>query len=152
MAKRKDRFDRPNLTIQPGVNSAFPPAPNYDRPQETTMARSTKGPRRPRLRVKAIAAAPRVVHHVHHVVTHRPRVVRPVAPMMRPVAPLVSRFAPPIARPPIGPAAAPPRPPILGGVGPPPGPFTVPQPQMGAPRAPLPGPMAGRPNPFGRRF
>src|SRR5215475_8618850 len=145
MAKRKDRFDRPNLTIQPGVNSAFPPAPNYDRPQETTMARSTKGPRRPRLRVKAIAAAPRVVHHVHHVVTHRPRVVRPVAP-------LVSRFAPPIARPPIGPAAAPPRPPILGGVGPPPGPFTVPQPQMGAPRAPLPGPMAGRPNPFGRRF
>ena len=113
------------------------------------MAKRSKGPRKPRVRavitpVRAVgvrAVRPpdvRVIHHVHHYPQGRPGVA---APLARPVAPVV--------RPPVG-LGGPvvPRPPIGGApVGPPAGPFTVPQPPMGGPRAPLPGAMG----PFGPR-
>ena len=132
------------------------------------MAKRSKGPRRPKVRV-TIAAAPRViptvnsafppapgrgaravapaagavhsrhvVHHVHH--------LGPSFAGMRPTAP--PAMVRPIALPPLA-APVMPRPVVLGaggGVLPPggvTGPFQVPQPAIGAPRAPLPGPIGG---------
>ena len=126
------------------------------------MAKRSKGPRKPRVRVAVTAVrpvlrpalntafppAPRpaagvgampvvhhrsVVHHIHH-----------VGPQVRAGGALVPGVAPPLARP-LAPALPGPavRPPVPAGppVGPPPGPFQVPQPPMGAPGAPLPGAM-----------
>ena len=118
--------------------------------------RSSKGPRRPKIRGRVAVVAPvlrpavntafppaagvgamptvhhrSVVHHIHH-----------VGPPVRAGGALVPGVAPrPLGMaPPMGPAPAVPRPPVVGGVGVPPGPFQVPQPPMGAPGAPVVGP------------
>ena len=159
MPKRSDRgIGRPGTTIVPGLNSAFPPAPNYDQAREPPMAKRVKGPRRPK--------GVNVVHHVHHAapsmrafgggLVRRPAMAAPVArvvrPMMPPIAPPMGRPVMPMARPmgpvmprPVAPMGAPLRPPGMMGV--------PPAPAMGAPRAPLPGPMGPMGGPFGpRRF
>jgi hypothetical protein len=128
--------------------------------------RSSKGPRRPKIRAvigvaRPVVRPPTVVHHVHH--------AGPSMRAMAPAAGLVRRpFAGPglvapvlrpgrntaFPRPPVGPMGGPmggpvgvPRPPIVPGAGmapgaPPVGPF--------APRAPIPGPM-GPMGPLGPR-
>jgi hypothetical protein len=122
--------------------------------------RSSKGPRRPKIRAvigvaRPVVRPPTVVHHVHHAgpsmrgLAGGGLVRRPfagpglVAPVLRPG---LNTAMP--ARPLVGPMGVP-RPPIVPGAGigpgaPPVGPF--------APRAPLPGPM-GPMGPLGpRRF
>jgi len=101
--------------------------------------RSSKGPRRPKVRIAVAVPRPpvrHVVHHVHHMGPPVGGLRRPVMPM---VAPPVRPLAPPMARPPMAPMGVPPvgaNPaalPRAGGLGVPVGP--------GAPRAPMPGPM-----------
>ena len=129
--------------------------------------KSSKGPRRPRVRVTAITPVRAVVRrvgpppvpqenrHVVHHIHHMGPSMRPRVPLARP--PLVGGgVAPPIGRPlmpapPVRPALGGGVPPV-GGVPRPPGPFTVPGPAGPAPGAPLPGPMGGIPprrGPFG---
>jgi len=108
--------------------------------------RSSKGPRRPKVRIAVAVPRPPVRHVVHHVHHMGP----PVGGLRRPVAPLAAPLARPLVRPPlVGPGvgvppigANPAALPRAGGLGVPVGP--------GAPRAPIPGPM-GPMGPF-RRF
>jgi hypothetical protein len=127
--------------------------------------RSSKGPRRPKIRAvigvaRPVVRPPTVVHHVHHagpsmraLAPAGGLVRRPfagpglVAPVLRPGLNTAFPGAP-LARPPMAGPVGVPRPPIVPGAGmvgaPPVGPF--------APRAPLPGPM-GPMGPLGpRRF
>jgi len=126
------------------------------------MAKSTKGPRRPKIRAVVAVARPtvvrRVVHHVHHaapsMLAMRPRGAAPLGiaprPLVPPAAPTMAppaRPMPPAFRTPpvMAPGVAPLGVPRVAPVGAPPiGPV--------APRAPLPGAM-GPMGPFGpRRF
>ena len=114
--------------------------------------RSSKGPRRPRVRVTAITPVRavvrrigpppvpqenrHVVHHIHHMGPSMRRPAVPLgAPLARPVvggpAPVIPRPLVPPVRPGVPPVGAP-----IGGMRPP-GPFTVPGPAGPAPGAPI---------------
>lgn len=135
--------------IVPGLNSAFaPPNRGGGATQGPLMAkRSSKGPRKPKIRVTAVSAAPRTIvhHHIHHAAPSMHALRRPALPLGAPLG-----VAPRLPRPAMGPPVGQPlpTPPLAGPIARPLGaPGVIGPPNV--PRAPLAPRLPFRRGPFG---